>query len=662
MTDQPLDPSLKDLEAVLNSIGEGVYVLDTEGHVVLLNPAAERLLGWRTAELRGLRMHDVIHTRTETGQPLPREACLLMSALRSGQSVRVEEDVFVRRDGVVLPVTYTSSPIVSQGRIVGIVVTFRDITQRKQAERERAELFQRERRAHLEAELARRRLYDLLMQAPAAICILRGPEHVFEFANPQYFRITGHRPLLGRTVREALPEVEGQGFFELLDQVYRSGEPFHGSELPVQIYHERDNRIVLGQTFFNFIYHPIRDAEGAVEGIFVHAVEVTEQVRARHRAEQLARELALERDRLQQIIDTIPEGVAIADPRGQIVMSNAAARSIWGQWPPSVDAHGYDAFGVRRLDGSPYPSEEMPLARSVLRGETVLGEQMLLRNAETGQERPILVNSAPLKDTEGRIIGGVAVFQDISAIKAVERQKVEFLAAVSHDLKNPLATISGLAQLLQRRTATLPEGHGARFQSALRTIAETATSMAQMIDELLDSAHLQAGQPLKLRRSKVDLVALTRRIAEQYQQSSDRHRITVQADPAELVGSFDGPRLERVLGNLITNAVKYSPRGGAITLTIRRDDQREAALLAVRDEGLGIPAEDLPFIFEPFYRGSNVAGAIRGTGVGLHGVRQIVEQHGGSIVVESEEGKGTTFTLCLPLTSSATNVSQVPPR
>jgi signal transduction histidine kinase len=162
---------------------------------------------------------------------------------------------------------------------------------------------------------------------------------------------------------------------------------------------------------------------------------------------------------------------------------------------------------------------------------------------------------------------------------------------------------------------------------------------------------LQLGQPLELRRRPADLVELAHRIAAEQQKTTERHRIRVETTRGELRGWWDTVRLTRVLENLVSNAVKYSPDRSEITVTVEREDAGgEAwAVLAVRDQGLGIPAGDLPQIFERFTRASNVTGRIAGTGIGLASARQIVEQHDGTISVESEEGEGSTFTVRLPL-------------
>ena len=151
---------------------------------------------------------------------------------------------------------------------VGIVVV--DITEEKRIEAERRKLFEA-------LELERGRLASIFLQAPAFMATMRGPEHVFELSNPQYDQLVGGREIVGKTVREALPEIEGQGFFELLDEVYATGKPFAGNGVPVQVRHEKGG--ALEERFLNFVYQPLTEADGTVSGIFVHGVDITEQVR-----------------------------------------------------------------------------------------------------------------------------------------------------------------------------------------------------------------------------------------------------------------------------------------------------------------------------------------------------------------------------------------------
>jgi signal transduction histidine kinase len=188
-------------------------------------------------------------------------------------------------------------------------------------------------------------------------------------------------------------------------------------------------------------------------------------------------------------------------------------------------------------------------------------------------------------------------------------------------------------------------------QTALASIQAAVKRLTGGLDELVDLAQLQAGQRLALRRAPTDLVALVRRVAADHEVAAEHSSIQVLSQTSELIGSWDAGRLERALGNLVGNAVKYSPPGAEVRVVISEQaDPRGAwAVVEVQDRGVGIPAEDLPHIFERFHRAANVSGRLPGTGLGLPGAREVVEEHGGEIWATSEEGRGSTFTVRLPV-------------
>lgn len=229
------------------------------------------------------------------------------------------------------------------------------------------------------------------------------------------------------------------------------------------------------------------------------------------------------------------------------------------------------------------------------------------------------------------------------------RTRDEFLSSAAHDLKTPVTTIKGLAQFLARqsqRGSLVSE----QLDGALSSIDDAANSIARQVDEVTDLTRLDLGQSLQLNRRTVGLSQVVNRVAAARTQTSSRHRIEIDAR-VQPIGKWDEARIERVVDNLVANAIRYTPNGGDVRITVGVDGDSTGqwALLTVSDTGLGIPEADLPRVFDRFYRGSNVVGRIPGSGIGLAGVRQIVEQHGGTIQVSSREGEGSTFTVRLPL-------------
>jgi PAS domain S-box-containing protein len=244
----------------------------------------------------------------------------------------------------------------------------------------------------------------------------------------------------------------------------------------------------------------------------------------------------------------------------------------------------------------------------------------------------------------------------------MERVREAFLSSASHDLKSPLTTIRGLAQLARRRLKRSADPIAADTTALLLRLEQSTSQMSRLLDELSDVLVGPAGVPLDLQRAPVDLVALARDAVVQ-SAGLTPHAVTFEASVTRAAVWGDDHHLRRVLENLLSNAVKYSPGGtpivvhaGAAPATAAAPDGE--AVLSVSDRGLGIPAADLPHVFERFRRGTNVVRRIRGSGVGLASARHIVVAHGGTISVVSVEGQGSTFTVRLPLASESAAAGQ----
>jgi PAS domain S-box-containing protein len=220
-----------------------------------------------------------------------------------------------------------------------------------------------------------------------------------------------------------------------------------------------------------------------------------------------------------------------------------------------------------------------------------------------------------------------------------------FLSIASHELKTPLTTILGHAQMLQRRS--LREGNFSdRDKRALSVVAAQSARLNRMIVALLDISRIQTGQ-LSIDRAPLDLGQLAQRVVDDFQPMLDQHHVVLSVPDEVLIVEGDELRLEQVLQNLLQNAVKYSPQGGAVLVQVSECESN--VCLSVTDEGIGIPEEALPRLFSRFYRAENAQERkISGMGIGLFVVREIVELHGGRVEVTSQEGIGSTFTLVLP--------------
>lgn len=367
----------------------------------------------------------------------------------------------------------------------------------------------------------------------------------------------------------------------------------------------------------------------------------------------------VDRGLLELLIQAAPVGFALVDHEFRYLRVNQRLAAM--NMLPAADHLGRTAYEL--FPGLVERWE--PLWRQVLAtGEPVLDQELMA--TLDGQLYSARVSYYPVRAGDGPILGvGIMVEetteqrrlyelaqQSLAAEQAARtqaevalRMRDAFLSVAAHELKNPLASLLGQAQLARRRGVA--EGISEAMGRALEVISDQALRLSRMIDDLLDLSQLERGK-LNLVYTSLDVVALARRVTAEAAAAGGKARVSFHSEVAGLTLTGDAARLEQVIGNLVGNARKYSPAGGSICVGLGREGQW--ARLTVRDEGIGIPPEALSRLFEPFYRGPNAEALhIGGFGIGLSIVHEIVTRHGGTIGVTSEVGYGSTFTVRLPL-------------
>jgi PAS domain S-box-containing protein len=506
----------------------------------------------------------------------------------------------------------------------------------------------------------------LFEQAPGFITILNGPEHVFEFANMTYRRLFGDRDYVGRSVREAFPELMDQDFFELLDRVFRTGERFVADRLAIKFDDEQGAR---QERFLDFIYEPVTNEAGVVTGIFVEGHDVTQA----HRAEEALRESEA---RLRAVIDAAPVGLVFVDPTGRITGANARVNEIIGRAVTySHDVTDYrDDYVAFHSDGRQVEADEYPLSQ-IVRGQGDRAELEVQAQMPDGSLKWIRYIATSMRNEHGDLIGAVAASLDIDQEKrftenlarAVERavaereeavakahhmQKMETIGqltgGVAHDFNNLLTPIIGsLDMLVRRRVGT--ERERRLIDGGLQS-AERAKTLVQ---RLLAFARRQPLQPTAVSVSRLvdnmlDLI-----------KSTLGPTIAVSVDvPAELpLALADANQLEMALLNLAVNARDALSEGGCLTIAAALDsvsaDHRSGLAdghyvhLRVSDTGTGMDQVTLQRAVEPFFTTKGVG---QGTGLGLSMVHGLVSQLGGALMIESALGQGTSVEIWLPTT------------
>jgi PAS domain S-box-containing protein len=564
--------------------------------------------------------------------------------------------------------TLSYSPIRDEaGSVAGVIVTLFEttravITRGAQTERERL---------HRELEVERTRLEYVFANAPSFLAVLRGPTHVFELVNDTYHQLVGHRDPIGKPIVEALPEIRGQGFEELLDGVLHTGTPFFGREVPVML--QRTPGGEAEQRFLDFSFIPLVEVDGSRSGVITHGTDVTEQVRARDETERLLRasELAsaalrASEARLRDVFEQAPVAVAVLNGPDHVytIVSPLYAqspgngrpllgRSVVEAFPELVDQGFVEIMDRVYETGVPYFATE----RAVLLDQDGDG---------VAEEHRFNVGYQPLRDAAGQVYAVASVAVDVTeqvrarreletAREAAEaarqeaeqanRAKADFLATMSHELRTPLNAIGGYAEIIELGI------QGPVTPEQMQSLARVRTSQRHLlglINQVLNYTRVEAGAV----RYEIDTVPIAPVLATCEALTAPQMRarnlsFVILPQASHLAAYADREKLQQVILNLLSNAIKFTDVGG--TISISAEAMGGEVAISVHDTGMGIAAEQLEHIFEPFVQvDAKLTRTNEGVGLGLAISRDLARGMGGDLVVESTERKGSTFTLRLP--------------
>ncbi|WP_373048079.1 sensor histidine kinase [Vulgatibacter sp.] len=444
-----------------------------------------------------------------------------------------------------------------------------------------------------------------------------------------------HRPeeITGRTDFDLVLPAEALRLQMLKQRVLDTGEPSH-AEVTVTVRGQ--------QRTYQMAVDPVRDPWGAITGVACAAVDITARAREAGVREQLLLQREDERSWLLSVIERSPVGILLFEMEegDERITANRRAAELLGHAVDPVRARKVVAGRLLHADGSPIALHDLPSSRA-LRGERVSMEEAQLRRLD-GTQIPIVISAGPIVDAAGRQAGAVVTFDDISPFKELERMREQWTSLITHDLRQPITSIAGFASVLAEHP-DLPQ----HLRAKVVHIVAAAKRLGRMTADLLEASRLESNQ-LALERQPTDLAALVGEVVERLAGELQDHPVQVEQGESLEPLELDPERFEQVLGNLLSNAAKYSLPGSPILVQIDRHGSE--AVVGVTNQGGGLPVDELGAIFRRFHRTDAARRSrIRGLGLGLYIARGLVEAHGGRIWVETEPGRSVTFRFALPL-------------
>lgn len=608
-------------------------------------------------ELRDQPVYDIVQNVITTGETFEGKEVLIPIARYEGQPT---EDIYWN--------FIYQALFYAQGQISGMLVFALDVTEfvkaRRQVEKSaeslqalNTELEERVKSrtrdlllAQAETLRQKQQLEDLFMQAPAVICILDGPELVFQLVNPVYQHIFPGRDIQGKPLLEALPEMEGTVIPAILSRVYQTGETYVAIDLPLML--ARHEGAPLEKIFWTFTYLARRNGEGMVDGVLVYAHDVTNQVEARRSIEAAAQQLQLITDSLPVLISYLDRKKRYRfankmydswfDLKGESIVNKPISEVIGDKAYEKIKGNIKRALAGEKVDyeaAMPYKEGLRHVRTSYVpdfRNSEVVGFYSLIMDmSEQVAAREALERS----EQEARDIAKELVASN-RQLTHINADLDNFIYTASHDLKAPISNIEMLMEelLLELPQQSLEQGE---LRTIIGMIRGAITRFKKTIDNLTHISMLQKDEPgMEASVSLEEVIQEVRQDMEKFILKSGA-QVDVSVEACNTV-TFSEKNLRSIVYNLLSNAIKYRHPVRVLRVEVSCHEEGEYVVLEVRDNGLGLSAEQQGKLFTMFRRFHD---HVEGSGVGLYMVKRIMDNAGGKIKVRSEEGEGTLFSI-----------------
>jgi PAS domain S-box-containing protein len=613
------------LQVTLSSIGDAVITTDNNGRITYLNAVAESLTGWKQADALGQPLDTVFRIVNEaTRRPVENPAA---RALREGVVVGLaNHTLLIQKDGGECPVDDSVAPIRDElGRVSGCVLIFRDVTAQRRREQEKA------------SELLTARLLASIVESSDDAIVSKSLGGIIQSWNAAAERLFGYTAdqAVGRHISLVIPPERIAEEDAILASL-RAGQRIDHFETERQ--RSDGRRIQVSLTI-----SPVRDAGGAIVG----ASKIVRDITDRKRAEA-------EQQKFVTLIENSTDFIGMCDLNGIPFFINRAGLTMVGLDDIEQARQTSIATFFFPEDQPRIMQEFFP---SVL--ETGHGEiEVRFRHFKTGEAHWMAYKVLTLPGADGRPVAFATVSQDVTERKRLEdslrrvagelseadRRKNEFLAMLAHELRNPLAPIANAVRVLR-----LGDGDERSVREASEMLERQVGLMVRLVDDLLDMSRITRGK-IELRKRRVELAPIIGQAVEATRAlyKSMNHELTVTLPPQPVYLYADSTRLTQVVGNLLNNACKFTGKGGHVWLTVEYEGAQ--AIIRVRDNGIGIAAQQIPQLFDMFTQvDTSPERSQDGLGIGLTLVKSLVEMHDGTVEARSDGlGRGSEFVVHLP--------------
>lgn len=661
------------LSAILKQLTHAVRACDEQGRLTFVNAVDREFSGaGEDASIIGsnaFENHAILARYDLDGNPIRGDRHPLARAL-DGEHIRDWEYEISVADGTRRRVSVSASPITVDGRTTGAVYTARDLTAQRDAERQADERLRELETAASRAEAVARMVSEISdvrdVESALEVTVRRMADELLGTGGMVSLRDANGRFSLTAAYRVTLPPSLPASFEPIA--IPSTVLALAGQE-PMLIARE-DASVVERQLMDSFaatfqLIVPLNIGDQHLGAVYVNYAEEPSQTQldltfaatlARqcvHAVDQIraVKQIEATSDRMSSVVNQLPQGVLVIDEsEGVVTLANAAALRLWGEPLESGSIHAHE-LPMIDPEGRVHSRDNHPLLRPFRTGAEFLGEPLTVLRPD-GAHVDVVGNHAPILGPDGSIVGAVSVLQDREHFKPLDRAKDEFLSVVAHELRNPLTSLRGNLQLLQRRIRKRGEIEARKEEfDRITIVIEQVDRISELVGRMLDISRVDLGR-LDLTFAETDASEILQSVVNSVSGLSPNRNIRVTA-PERLPVVWDEVRIEQILVNLLTNAVRYAPEGPIDVDASTLD--RDRVQISVRDFGPGVPSRIRRRLFKQYYRFDDgqddrdrTLDGSQGLGIGLYISARLARAHNGTLEVDDADGGGALFRLTLP--------------